>query len=80
MSFNNRTYYIIDKSDLDDVDFSKVMQSGKDSLRYNVAGDKAILKWEGEKPSFIDGRKTTYTHSEILVYLRDKSNGWVPTD
>ena len=76
-SIASGTYYIADVSELDAIDYTKVMQAGKSALRYNVAGDKAILKWEGDKPSFIDGRKTMYTHSEMLAHLSNADNGWV---
>ena len=63
----SRTYVIIDKSDLSSVDFDQVMES-QESLRHNVAGDKTFVKFEGDTPSFLEG-KTQYNHSEILSIL-----------
>ena len=44
------------------------IQTSKDTLRKNVAGDSAILKWDGDTPDCFDGM-TTYNHSEILTEL-----------
>jgi hypothetical protein len=65
---NNRTYVIIDSSEVDGVDFNQVMQTSSDKLRYSLDGSKALLKYEGDQPSFLNG-KTEYTHSEILTIL-----------
>ena len=63
----SRNYVIIDQADVSSSDFSDVMES-QDSLRYNVAGDKTFVKYEGAKPRFLYG-KDTYTHSEIMAIL-----------
>lgn len=65
---NNRTYVIIDSSEVDGVDFDQVMQTSADKLRYSLDGSKALLKYEGTQPSFLSG-KQEYTHSEILAIL-----------
>ena len=65
---NNRTYVIIDSSEVDGVDFDQVMQTSADKLRYSLDGSKALLKYEGDQPSFLSG-KQEYTHSEILAIL-----------
>jgi len=63
-----RTYVIIDASEVSSVDFNQVLQTSSDTLRYSVDGSKALLKYEGDQPSFLSG-KQEYTHSEILVIL-----------
>jgi len=64
----NRKYVIIDASDVSSIDFSQVMETSADTIRYNIAGDKTFVKYEGAKPRFLYG-KDTYTHSEIQVIL-----------
>lgn len=66
----NKTYVIIDSDEVSSVDFSQVMETSADTLRYNVdpAGTKTFVKFEGSTPDFLDG-KTQYTHSEILTVL-----------
>jgi len=63
-----RTYCIIDASEVSSVDFNQVLQTSSDTLRYSVDGSKALLKYEGDQPSFLSG-KQEYTHSEILSIL-----------
>ena len=63
-----RNYVIIDASEVSSVDFSQVLETSVDTLRYNVAGDKTFVKYEGETPSFLVG-KPSFSHSEILEVL-----------
>lgn len=68
------TYVILDKIDIVDsdnevlIDFSKLLNRNNDMLRYSLDGTKAVVKYNGEKPDFLDG-KTAYTHGEILVEM-----------
>jgi len=66
----NRTYIIIEASDVSSVNFSQVMETSASTLRYNIAGDKTFVKFPSENatPSFLEG-KTAYTNSEILTIL-----------
>ena len=63
-----RTYCIINSSEVSSVDFDQVLQTSADTLRYSVDGSKALLKYEGDQPSFLSG-KQEYTHEEILTIL-----------
>lgn len=63
-----RTYVILNTSELSSVDFEQVLQEAADTLRYSIDGSKFLLKFEGDTPSFLEG-KTQYTHSEILAEL-----------
>ena len=63
-----RTFVIIDASEVSSVDLDQVLQTSADKLRYSVDGSKALLKYEGDQPSFLSG-KQEYTHSEILSIL-----------
>ena len=65
-------YVIVNKSELDDpnttIDFSQLLYSDKNKLRYNLAGDKAVIKYKTPIPSFFSG-KTTYTLSQVTPIL-----------
>jgi hypothetical protein len=63
-----RTYVIINSSDVDGVDFSKVLQTSEDTLRYSLDGTKAFVKFEGDTPSFLIG-EPQYSKEEILSIL-----------
>ena len=65
---NNRKYIILDSSEVGNVDFDEVIQVSADTLRYSVDGSKFVVKYEGDTPSFLEG-KTEYTHSEMLTIL-----------
>ena len=63
-----RNYVIIDASEVSSVDFNQVLETSANTLRYNIAGTKTFVKFEGDTPSFLAG-KTANTHSEILAIL-----------
>lgn len=63
-----KTYVILNTSELESVDFDQVLQTSADTLRYSLDGSKFVVKYEGDTPSFLEG-KTQYTHSEILSIL-----------
>ena len=71
----NRRWVIIDKDDVSSVDFSQVLETSADTLRYSNDGSKTFVKYEGSQPSFLSG-KTEYTHSEILAILNEVDGEW----
>ena len=64
----SRNYVILDASDVSIVDFDQVFETSADTLRWNSDGSKTFVKFEGDTPSFLEGR-AQYTHSEILTEL-----------
>jgi len=50
--FENRKYVIINASDVSSIDFSLVIENNESSLRYNNAGDKTFVKFEGDTPDY----------------------------
>ena len=66
------TYVIIDTTEITDensvIDFSKLMNRNPSMLRYSLDGSKALVKYNGDQPSFLSG-KTTYTYEEIKVEM-----------
>jgi len=73
----SRNYVIIDASEVSSVDFDQVLETSADTLRYNLAGTKTFVKFEGETPSFL-ASKTQYTHSEMLEILAGEE--WTDPD
>tara|TARA_Y100000296_G_scaffold34577_1_gene40077 strand:- start:1625 stop:1864 length:240 start_codon:yes stop_codon:yes gene_type:complete len=71
----NRRWVIIDKDEVSSVDFSQVLETSADTLRYSNDKSKTFVKYEGSQPSFLSG-KTEYSHSEILVILNDTDGEW----
>ena len=66
------TYAIISINDLDNVDFSQVIESNRDTIRLSLDESKFVLKWN-EEPEFIaDGSVVPLqilTHSECLELM-----------
>ena len=77
MDYSNRKWVIVNVSDITDEMISSAMQTSIGTLRKTLDGTKAILKWEGDTPTCIDGI-TTYNHSEILTELA--KNEWSNDD
>ena len=73
--FENRKWVIISKDDVSSVDFSQVLETSANTLRYSNDGNKTFVKYEGSQPSFLSG-KTEYTHSQILAILNDVDGEW----
>ena len=68
-------YAILNTSDIDTVDFSKVKQTDANSVRKTLDGSKFMVKFEGDTPDFLDG-VTLYTNQEIIEILWNIDNGW----
>ena len=75
MSKENRKYVIIPLAEVEDVDFSQVMQDSARTLRLSQEGNYTFVKFTGDTPSFLEG-KTQYTHSEIKAILNDADGIW----
>jgi hypothetical protein len=65
-------YAIISINDLDNVDFSQVIETNQDTIRLSLDGLKFVLKWN-DTPEFItDGSVVPLqilTHSECLELM-----------
>ena len=72
MPFENRKWVIVNVSDITDEMISSAIQTSANTLRYNNDNSKTFVKYEGNQPSFLDG-KTEYTHDEILIELAKDS-------
>lgn len=85
---NTNTYVIVDISELNNVDYSQVLQTSPSTVRKNIEQSKFILKYDGETPQTIidldnSGKLFTYsgekyfTHPQILTIVSDVE--WVGT-
>ena len=68
-------YVIILAEEVSSVDFSEVLELSADTLRYNNDNTKTFVKFEGDTPSFLDG-KTEYTYSDFKAILDDENGEW----
>jgi len=71
-------YTILNTDELSSVNFDEVNETSENTLRYNNAKTEFLLKFEGETPSFLEG-KTLYDYNGIMEILN--SPEWTqPTD
>tara|TARA_R110002012_G_scaffold7040_5_gene33342 strand:+ start:14703 stop:14930 length:228 start_codon:yes stop_codon:yes gene_type:complete len=68
----SRKYIIIDTSELDSLDFSKLTTTSKELARKNLAGNKAIVAYEGDTPSELVG-KVEYNISDLIAIVNVES-------
>jgi hypothetical protein len=73
MSYSNREFMIFNVSELDQIDFTQVLETSIDTVRKSVDQTKTFVKWDGETiPSSVQGLTTKegpYTYDEILAIL-----------
>lgn len=78
--FETRQFMIFNASEVNLVDFSEVMETSAETLRFSVDKTKTFVKWDGSEIPTSIGSLTTkegpYTYSEILEILGGSS--WVP--
>ena len=71
---NNKTYAVINLTDISLIDFSQVAQSSASTIRKSLDNTQFVIKWqEGYEPTFIsDGTVIpvgTYDHHAILELM-----------
>jgi hypothetical protein len=71
-----KKYVIINKEEIEAVDFKRVIETSASTLRFSLNGSQTIIKFIGEIPSFLDG-ETIYSHSEIIELINNPDNGWI---
>jgi hypothetical protein len=64
---------IFNVSELDQIDFTQVLETSIDTVRKSVDQTKTFVKWDGQEiPSSVEGLTTKegpYTYDEILAIL-----------
>jgi len=68
----NRQFIIFNVSELNKIDFTKVLETSINTVRKSIDGTKTFVKWDGEAPECISTLTTAegpYTYEEILEIL-----------
>lgn len=77
MAFNNKTYAVLNISDIDSVNFSEVITTSKETARKSIDESQFLIKY-AETPSFISGGQITpisvMNHEDILTLM--DSDAW----
>ena len=71
--YENRQFAIFSTTELDQINFSEVLETSAETVRKSVDGTKTFVKWDGETPPPSVQALTTiegyYTYTEILEIL-----------
>ena len=70
--YENRQFMIFSVSELDNIDFTQVLETSADTVRRSVDGTLTFVKWEGTPPQCVVDLTTkqgAYTYPEILEIL-----------
>ena len=70
VSYSNRKWVILSDSEVESIDYSQVLETSANTLRWNNDNTKTFVKYEGSKPRFLYGNDTL-THSQILTELQE---------
>tara|TARA_Y100000296_G_scaffold71037_1_gene86167 strand:+ start:219 stop:452 length:234 start_codon:yes stop_codon:yes gene_type:complete len=66
--YANRKYVILNASETGSINFSQVLESSVDTLRFNLSASQTFVKFDGDTPSFLSG-KTAYNYKQIINIL-----------
>ena len=70
--YENREFMIFSVSELDNIDFTQVLETSSETVRRSVDGTLTFVKWEGTTPQCVADLTTKqgpYTYAEILEIL-----------
>ena len=70
--YENRKFMIFNISELDNIDFTQVSETSKDTVRKSVDETKTFVKWDDNIPECVINLNTKegpYTYEEILDIL-----------
>jgi hypothetical protein len=70
--YDNRRFMIFNVSELDQIDFTQVLETSAETVRKSVDETKTFVKWDGSMPQCVSDLTTKegpYTYEEILAIL-----------
>ena len=70
-----RQYVILNATEAQAIDFSEVLETSYETLRWNNDNTKTFVKYEGDTPAWLVG-KTAYTKAEMLTILNNPEGEW----
>ena len=71
----SRQYVILNATEAQSIDFSQVLETSFETLRWNNDQSKTFVKYEGDTPVWLVG-KTAYTKAEMLTILNNPDGEW----
>jgi hypothetical protein len=70
--YDNRKFMIFNVSELQDINFTEVLETSIDTVRKSVDKQKTFVKWDGAMPECVTNLVTKegpYTYDEIILIL-----------
>jgi len=70
--YNHREFMIFNVSELNQIDFSTVLETSAETVRKSVNQTKTFVKWDNDMPECVSNLTTKegpYTYDEILTIL-----------
>ena len=70
--YENREFIIFNVSELNQIDFTQVLETSIDTVRKSVDQTKTFVKWDGAMPECVNNLTTKegpYTYDVILTIL-----------
>ena len=71
--YENRKFMIFNVSELNQIDFTQVLETSADTVRKSVDETKTFVKWDGNMPDCVNNlitKEGPYTYEEILTILQ----------
>ena len=70
-----RQYVILNATEAQAINFTQVLETSFETLRWNNDSTKTFVKYAGETPTWLVG-KTAYTKAEMLTILNNPEGEW----
>ena len=70
--YKNREFIIFNVLELNQIDFTQVLETSIDTVRKSINQTKTFVKWDGATPECVNNLTTKegpYTYDEILIIL-----------
>lgn len=70
--YDGRKFMIFSVTELDQIDFTQVLETSIDTVRKSIDGSKTFVKWDDMMPECVSNLTTKegpYTYDEILEIL-----------
>lgn len=70
--YENREFMIFNVLELNQIDFTQVLETSIDTVRKSIDQTKTFVKWDGVTPECVNNLTTKegpYTYDEILIIL-----------
>lgn len=75
----SRQYVILNASEAEAINYSQVLETSFETLRWNNDQSQTFVKYTGITPDWLVG-KTSYTKAEMLEILNNPDGAWIPEE